>query len=77
MSEHDAAGLSRLSALAIELIADAARADHWLHTPRRYLGGAPIDLLETDEGAPVVVRRAKARLTPRWGPSPPNPNRTE
>jgi putative toxin-antitoxin system antitoxin component (TIGR02293 family) len=47
--------IARVSAEAIELIGDAAKAAHWLRTPNRYLGGkTPSEMLETETGTQAV-----------------------
>jgi uncharacterized protein (DUF2384 family) len=47
-------GAYRPCTLAVELIGDAREADRWMHRPHRYLGGTPVDMLDTDEGAQAV-----------------------
>lgn len=59
-SPEQATRMARVSALAFDLIGDETRADRWLHTPHRYLGGTPIDMLDTDEGAQAVEQSLHA-----------------
>jgi putative toxin-antitoxin system antitoxin component (TIGR02293 family) len=47
--------LSRIAALAEDVLGDRRKARHWLHAPNRALGGvAPLSRLDTDLGAREV-----------------------
>jgi len=47
--------MARVYTSAVEMIGDAAKANEWLRTPNRALGGQrPLDQLDTDTGARMV-----------------------